>query len=432
MPLYKFQKADVHYWAKELNYRGIFAWDCGLGKGYTGALIVQRAVEKQWHTLIITSRSLIPDWIENCAKLGIVVSEAKKITEETKAIITTYESAVKLSHQYDLIIADECHKVKSSTSKRGKHFQKLAKNAERLLMMTGTLSNKRDPEELLNYLWSLNTEDVQRLLPANITKYRARHSNRVDHPNINFPLYYSRTEGATIINNLIKKYVCRRKLDDELDLPPYIQTVMKLKSTFDADEIIKELSKELDLDVAMNTKNFHINHALMLGSGIDFTTGEVKNDVKLKAIEDIIEKSDQVVVWFTWKAYGEYLNKKIKDSQIVHGDISGTKRQQIVSDFRDRKFRVLLASQGTLAEGFNLQNACVQIFSNIYYDAIKFYQSYSRLYRNGQEKTTTSYVLVGKSSLEEAAWQVLNQKMSMAKANDYLQGVLRKRYLGGR
>ena len=162
----------------------------------------------------------------------------------------------------------------------------------------------------------------------------------------------------------------------------------------------------------------------------DFMTKEVVNDAKLNEIKDILDKSDQVVIWFYWKAYGKYLGEHIDSSMVIDGDVSPAKRQGIVNDFRSGKFKVLIASQGTLAEGFNLQNAHVQIFANVYYDSIKYYQSISRLYRNGQKNKVVTYVLIGKGSIENEAWNVLSQKMDMARANNYLQGVLTQRYGG--
>jgi len=429
MPLYKFQKEDIHFWKKNLNGRGIFAWECGTGKGYLGAMLLKKAEDSGKKTLILTSRSLVEDWKDNARAFGISLNElGGKKQSDSIGIITTYDMAKKLNECFDLIIADECHKIKSSTSKRGRHFQKLAKKSKYVLMMTGTLSNNRDPDEFLNYLWSINTPDIIQSLPPNITRYREEYGKQVKNKHIKFPLWYSSKKGATIINSLMKKYVRVRKLTDEIDMPPYIEKIMRVESEYDVNSQLKALATEMDLNVAMNTKDFHINHALMIGSGIDFITKEIHNNIKLEEIKNIIEKSGQVVVWFYWKAYGKYLGEKIDSSIVIDGDVAPTKRQKIVKEFKEGKFKVLIASQGTLAEGFNIQNANVQIFANIYYDSIKYYQSISRLYRNGQKNRVVTYVLIGKGSLEEAAWKVLSQKMDMQRANSYMSGVLMKRF----
>jgi len=425
---YKFQKQDASRWWCELKGRGIFEWDCGVGKGFVAAKIAAGLINNNnFKVLVLTSATLINDWKRNVAEFGIRMKEFGMKRGDDRCVISTYGKIKNIVSKYDLIIADEAHKIKAPTSRRGAAFRKIAQKTPYLLIMTGTLSNNVDPMEFLNYLWSINTDEIKEVLPKNITQYKQLYCSSFSRPGMTFTNYYSTKEGAVIINSLMKKYTLKRKLTEEIDMPKHVEIVKHLDSSIKMDEFIKQLAETYEIDVENNTYKPHVNHALMLDSGIDFTDKTVKNNVKLEFIQDTIEKADQVVIWYRWTAYGMYLHEKIPGSILINKDVTVPQRNKIVDSFKAGEFKVLIASLGTLAEGYNLQNAHVQIMTNIYYDSILHYQSISRLYRNLQKEIVVTYYLIG-GKMEDAAYKMVQKKTAYKDAANYLYGILMKRF----
>jgi len=429
-----YQSTDInHHWWTVNNGRGILGWSVGTGKTFCGAYISGIILRKFTDSiLIICPPSLIPTWCEmldmNSVEYNIFHGTPKKRTEGN-VTITTYDMMKKMNNQYQFIIADECHKIKSSTSKRGKFFQKIARQAEYLLMMTGTLSNKRDPEENLNYLWSIGVDG----LPRNITQFRDRYSRYVGGGQIKFPM--TMKEGATLIDREMKKVTAFRTLREVLpDLPEMQHIVRKVECEFNYKKMIQELATSMDVEVS-DEGEVHIIKALQMANGISPISNEVEDFRKVEAtVEAITEFGDEkVIVWVWWRAFTDSLMEGLKKKKIsavlVNGGVSN--KQKLIDKFKGDT-QVLVASLGSIAEGLNLQFCHNQIIANQWYDIIKDEQSQGRIERTGQESEMMSIRIVAKNSIEEEVVKVLKNKMSMIKAQDFLNGTLRQRYGGGK
>lgn len=434
MKLYPFQKEDIKKWYYDMDGRGIFDWCIGSGKTYCGAGLVRKMVNDGMQVLIIATKSLIPDWVENVEEQGVVIYnyQNKKKQELQQTSIVSYDNLHKvINEHYDFLIADEIHKCKSFNSKRGQYFRQLARKTRFLLMMSGTLWQHRDSSELINYLWSLDTNRIRNSLPENITRFRAAHCKEVVMES-GYRFHVTLASGTKLINNLITPYVCTRKTEDVLDLPEHMIKKLPIICEYNQKELAKKLSEDLQMSIDLAYEKPHIMHALQMANGIDPDTKELvvrdKIDALIEKLGDIPEDK-QVIVWTYWKTFTEAVGKSLKVKPIT-GDTTDAERQTLIRNFKSGKQRFLIASMGTIAEGFNLQNCSVQIFANIWYDYIKYEQCKGRIYRNGQKSRTFTYLLYSKGTIEEDALHILNQKMNMNEANNYLKSILLKRYGG--
>jgi len=350
--------------------------------------------------------------------------------KEGGVTITTYDLMRKTETEYDFIIADECHKIKGSTTKRGKFFRRISNRARYVLLMSGTLSNKRDPEENLNYLWSIGVDG----LPRNITKYRDEYCRWVGGGSIKFPM--STKAGASLIDSKMKQVTRFRVLREVRDdIPVFNEITRKVESEFDYKAMIQQIADTLHLEVEHSTDNIHITAALQMANGINPESRKLEDWRKVDAtVEAISEFGDEkVIVWVWWRAFADGLMEKLKKAKIsavlVNGGVSN--KQEMIDKFKG-KTQVLVASLGSIAEGSNLQFAHNQVIANQWYDIVKEEQSKGRIERNGQKNDMVSIRIVGKGTLEEAVVKVLKSKRNMIQAQDFLMGTLRQRYGGKR
>jgi SNF2 family DNA or RNA helicase len=152
MALLPFQHDDVKWW-NEIGRRGIFAWSIGTGKTFIGAKIVKRYRDENHRVLVVAPPSLVKAWETECKKIGVTI-EKSWVNKNADICICTYGRLKNIVHyRFDIVIADEAHRIKNHDTKQSAKFRAMAKVTPHLLMMTGTLTNQRDATELLNYLW---------------------------------------------------------------------------------------------------------------------------------------------------------------------------------------------------------------------------------------------------------------------------------------
>ncbi len=434
MKLYPFQKEDIRKWYIDQNGRGVLAWGIGSGKTHCGSGIVKKFVDMNMQVLVVATKSLISDWIYNMSEHGVHVYnyQNKKKQDSSQVSIVSYDNLGKVAiNRYDLIIADEVHKAKTYSSKRGKLFREMARKARYLLMMSGTLWQCRDSVELINYLWCIDTPLIRNSLPDQITRFRQAHCKEiVDNSGRRFHVTLS--SGVKLINSLMEPHVSTRKIEDILDLPEHTIIKQAVQCDYDQKELAAKLQEDLNMAIDMAYDKPHIMHALQMANGIDPESKELKCKDKLTALIDKLEsipEEKQVIIWTYWRSFTKAVGEAL-GVQYIDGDTSDKDRQQIIHSFKQGNSRYLVASMGTIAEGFNLQNCSIQIFANIWYDYIKYEQCKGRIFRNGQKSRTLTYLFFSKGTIEEEAMTVLNQKMGMSEANNYLRSILLKRYGG--
>ena len=432
--LYPFQSEAINnFWWKQNNGRALLGWEVGTGKTFTGIHIINIIREKfnVKKILIVCPVSLIPTWeyglIENGVECSVFVNAKKSV--ETDIVITTYDRLKHIKDDYELLIADEAHRIKNASSKRSRIFRKIANRTRYLLMMTGTISNHRDPSELLNYFWSIGVKG----LPRNITQYRDEHCRYIKPPSAQFGWYVSLKSGQQLIDACVKKYVDFKKLREVRDdIPPFIESVRKVEAGFDYKKAIKKLAESMGEEVNMLADDTHIITALQIANGINPLTKKLEDKKKVNAVVETVEEfgGEKIIIWVWWREFGksllEVLKKKKYKVELVLGGVTSKKRMEALANFKGES-QILIASLGSISEGLNLQYCHNQIVANQWYDVIKDIQSRGRIERTGQKEVMNSVRVVSINSLEEQVLKVVEQKMSMHEANNYLIGTLQGR-----
>ncbi len=139
-----------------------------MGTGKTLVAIAAASILYQFgrvsKVLVVTPLTLLGVWekeIRRFAKVSVNVvvlkgtqekkHEQLKITDSDKLnfVIVNYESAWQLESEplgagFQLVIADEAHKIKECRTKQSKTLHKLGDNAEYKLLLTGTLVTNKE------------------------------------------------------------------------------------------------------------------------------------------------------------------------------------------------------------------------------------------------------------------------------------------------
>lgn len=160
--LYPFQKEGIKM-ALSKKGRVILADDMGLGKSIQ-AIAISLYYRLEWPLLVITPASMTATWHEQLKRWLVasidpqdisVVYDGKGSLDGTVNVIS-YDLAVKFSDiikakKFKVIIADESHAFRNSSTKRAKFIVPVLKKASRVILLSGTPALSR-PIELLTQI----------------------------------------------------------------------------------------------------------------------------------------------------------------------------------------------------------------------------------------------------------------------------------------
>ena len=402
-----YQKYGIS-WLKKENSR-LLADDMGLGKtlqsiAAAAELIVEGKINR---ALIICPNSLVFNWSSEIIKwlpsfCVTQVSDTKsgnsrditweKIYKNTHFIVTSYDQVrstpkVLKKESIDLIILDEAHKLRKSSSKINKSIMSM--NPKRVWALTGT------PIEN-------NIDDLKNLLSIIDRKV-----NKLSFKN------YS----DSFISYETKKYILRRMKSDVLnEMKEFYEKTYYLDLTYDQqteyEGILKKFYKS-----NMEDKLKYFGELKQL---CDIDTKTLQSS-KIDFAEDIIEKvwknQEKCVVFSFWLPPLDELAKRLKTSygsnffQEFNGSIEKDKREEILTKFKtDPQCRVILCSGKIAGEGLNLTEANHVIFLNSWWNPSNNIQARDRVIRIGQTKEAYVYYLRSANTIEARVDEILDRK----------------------
>lgn len=148
---FPYQISGVEFLKK--HKKALLADEPGSGKTIMTAGLINECMEI-WNVLILCPASLRLNWEKELNKW--------LIDPLGNLDIVSYDSAWRSKHfsrlmeqKYDIVVMDEAHYIKHDTSKRSMAAQALSKNAERIVMLTGT-PVENTPSDVFPILHTLN------------------------------------------------------------------------------------------------------------------------------------------------------------------------------------------------------------------------------------------------------------------------------------
>jgi len=421
-----------------MHGQAILADEVGLGKTVEAGLILKeyllRGLVKK--VLILTPANLIWQWYQELyEKFGIAagIQRTRWDWEYANVLIASIDTAKREPHAYiiagivyDLLIVDEAHKLKNSSTASYRLVNSIQKKY--CLMLTAT-PVQNDLKELYNLIGLIkpgqlgsyqtfkkrfmaakrtpkNPAELRRILDQVMIRNRReegeiRFTKRIVHPLI-VTLGPKEQEIYKRVTEFIKARGRRTGLGNML---PLITLQREVCSTFLATALTLEkmlvgLSQDELAEAAALLKDL----------------AEVKQNSKCDALERLVAQfRDKAIIFTEYKASQEYIRYRLEKAGYrtlaFDGSLSRGQKQYVRHLFqKDAQFLVSTESGG---EGLNFQFCNLVVNFDLPWNPMRLEQRIGRVHRLGQTRDVHIYNLITKGTVEEHIMYLLHQKINM-------------------
>lgn len=418
----KFQ-LDAFNKAMRLGSMCIFG-DTGFGKTRVATAIMMElfAMGKIKTVLICGPKSALEVWPQELSLFTCPIRVTYLNYERAPSLVDT-----KLP-SYDLIIADESHRLKNRNSVQSKTLWRLGRKAKYRLALSGTPQGNSVEDYFAQFRF-VDSEVFGENFKKFATAFMLPHGWMNKKWKIN-------PDKEALFNNIVHEYSYRITKEEALTLPPITIHRVPFELRGDAKEAYEKMVEEHLLEI--NDTEIDATLAITLVGKLQqicsgFIYGEELNIFEsLDKITTLLKilPPEKVVIFCKYEAEIQLLRAVLKNRSILiyTGE---TKNKEIWKEFQNTdKYDVFLANLKTGGTGLNLQSACKLIFFSTGYSYLDFYQARDRVYRRGQTKPVDIYCLYAKGTVEESIYKVLDEKGKSAKQvlDDYRLKLLLPQY----
>ena len=401
--LREYQKAGIA-WLIEKDV-AILADDMGLGKTVQTIKAMEHLFDNKIieNCIIVAPLSLQKNWENEITKWSPSLrferlrssdtsnTAIMKILGSSKVIITNYENLRNSSDffknfNFDLMIADEVHKIRRTSSLISKSIFDFKK--KRFWGLTGT-PIENNVEDILNLLGHLTEKKVN---PENKKKS---------------PLYLLET---------VKPYILRRLKSQVLDELPAV-TEMDFAVELCATQVSDYKSIWEERHSIAKKEGSHFSVLSKLRKICDGGRDPSEN-AKILATADLVKKiksNNEKVIIFSYYLDPLYALEAKLNMENINSvrffDVDIDAREDAIEDFKkDPNMTAFIASSRIASEGLTLTEANNVIFLNRWWNPSSNSQARDRVVRIGQKKPVTIFNLFCVDTIEERVTQILNDK----------------------
>lgn len=437
MEFYDFQELDLGYLSDVLQEHGgaYLAWDRGLGKTL-GALAVADELDCKRVLVVAPNTAKATVWEPHVRQFlphhkCLVMPNSKpkrekllawlKLEKDPICMIVHYEALNIIANmrsggrgwdaygEWDLVIADEAHRIKNPKAKMSRGLKKVP--AKYKLALSGSIIQNH-ADELFSVLQWLFPERYK----SKWRDWNDRFLDFVDSGYASVPVGV-KIERIKEMRAELGVFTTYRRKDDELDLPKRTDQNMYVKLSKGQRKVYDDMVAfcMAELPEGSLTKWIKSPDGIaMLGklrqiaTGLDLVDKTLKDSTKLDLAIDLIQDTpdDQTVLFSWYKASGRAAFERLNDagipSLIVDGDVPQEVRAERIKFFQEGKCKVLIGTISTMGESVNLQNANNAIFLDRSWNPAQNVQAEDRIYRLGQEKPVTITHIIAEDTVDES------------------------------
>ena len=442
MEPYPYQREGIAYALQ--SKRCIFGDEPGLGK--TMQAIGTVFIAKAWPALVICPSSLKENWRREFKKFAgveaIILDDANKGTWQrywemkksngdamASVFITNYESlkkffvqsisdssrftirSIKFDPRIDLfrsVIVDESHKCKSAKTKQSKFVQGICRGKEYILMLTGTpvVNNNTDLIQQLNIMERL--EDF-----GGYSKFAARYCEG-----------YNQSSHSKELNALLKRYCFfrRQKKDVLTQLPDKTRTYLVVDITnrkeyqdaeADLVKYLREYKQATDDEIMKSLRG----EVMVRMSILKQIAARGKIEAAREIVEDITEGGQKIIVFGFLKDVIAGLKETFPKAVTVTGEDNDKAKQMAVDKFQgDEGTKVILLNYRSGGTGLTLTASSDVLFVEFPWTYADCCQAEDRAHRNGQKNAVTCRYLLGRGTIDEYMYKIVQNKKEVANA----------------
>lgn len=380
------------------------------GKGKTYPVIdaiqqLEKLEERPIRVLILSTKDAIENmWLSEIDTQDILPDYTVFMTFDSAIIEDTRASLLAIS--WDVIVVDECHKIKSHNSKISKLVYLLTEKCEYVWGLTGTPRGNNDVD-IYCQLHNLNVSEWGSVTYTRFINTMCTVDTKFFYGRqIIQPTGIKQEYKAGWEKNLAE-FTQRIDYDDNDNMPKLDVEVIRLpfeksKEYKDAEQGILQIG---DFETTM-IKLTAISKMHQAANGYVYWTDDqeirhthiFKNNDKVNII---VITSPTVIVYQYQQDFND-LCKRFENEWTDDIDI-----------FKLGKKQILLLQTGR-CESFNLQMCNHIIFYTMDYSYIKYNQMIHRVWRMGQTNNVKITILLYKNSVEEQIWQAVQNKQKAA------------------
>jgi SNF2 family DNA or RNA helicase len=339
---------------------------------------------------------------------------------------------------YDMVIVDESSKVKDYGSVRfaGKPNRKVrnedgsitktpghpglkwaSERTPRWVNLTGTPA----PNGVMD-LWSqVYLLDGGARLGSTITSYRERWFSK----GYDGFTWTPKPGAADEIAERIKDICLTIKAKDYLDLPPMVETFVRVPLPDSIKEIYRKLAKDFFIrleggEVSAANAAVLSGKLLQAGNGFLYTeTGyEVLHDAKIDALEELVEEMDGKPLLVVYHFQADLARLQARFPQAVPFGDDPT----IVGRFNRGEIPILLTHPKSAGHGLNLQEACNHaVFYSVDWDLESHQQVIERIgptrqFQAGKDNPVFIHYLLAEGTLDQVVFDRITSKATVQDA----------------
>lgn len=450
--LYNFQKIAV---GKVLDEEiDLLNDEMGLGKTYVALAagrILSSKQKKDFRILVVCPNSAKYNWVnESTDKFGfeaIVVdgNRAERATQiEKRGEITIvnfeairakpiheggnpyariigceYANPELFDYEYDFVVVDEHHRVKTPGAQVTRGFFQL--QGKRWLMMSGTPILNR-PEEIWSVLHKLYPEDFDHFDTF-------RNTIGIE---VNGRIVGYRPEPMAELRDFLQKISLRRRKDQVLkDLPKVVHVKRPVVLTREARKLYNEIRDELKLRMDDGTiKNIQgalpqitrLKQACYSPELYGGSRDSAKLDELQEIVKELIASGEKAIIFSQWSKATRILQRELADHNpaYVTGEINLRRRQEEIKRFNtDDDCKLYIGTIDANREAINLGIATYVIFTDTSWTPAGMDQAVGRSAAGGlrglEALATTVHVieLQAEDTIEQRIEGLLNYKRAL-------------------
>lgn len=316
-------------------------------------------------------------------------------------------------NDFDMIVLDEAHVCKNSTSHQGENLLKLNKATYRI-PATGTLLLNQPLDTFVPLKWV----DADRSTKTNFENYYCVKGGQFGNELIGY-------RNLDTLKTQLELYSLRRH-KDLLDLPP--KTV--IEESVDMNDAHRKFYEDITEGIIDEVDKVHLNPDIVLGMVLRLrqatacpsilTSSSIissKVERACELCEQLVQDGNKVVIFSTFKQTVEVLQNNLRHLNPVIG--TGDLPDNIISDNvdmfqNDDEHMVFIGTWQKCGTGITLNRANYMIFIDTPWTDGAFQQASDRIHRIGSKNPVFIYVLVCTDSVDEKVLEIVNDKAALS------------------
>ena len=357
-------------------------------------LSTANAIKNMWQAEIVP-QNILP-------KNTVLMSLNSAIIDNTKVQL--------MKVKWDIIVVDECHKIKSHNSKSSKLVYQLSKKTEFVWGLSGTPRGNNDVDIFCQF-HNMCISDWGSISYTQFVEGCCDIDQKFFRGNcVKIPVGINRRYRAGWERN-IAMYTQRVEYDEADNMPELKVNLVELPYVYS-----KEYKDALDGVIQLSdyentmTKLVAIQKLHQIANGFLYYNDDdgnkkvhlIANNTKLEWLQENVRKNNVIVYRFDWDR--QEITKALKDKFTI---------TEIVDEFKSGLADILLL-QCSKCESFNLQMCNRIIFYTLDYSYINYNQMLHRVWRMGQKEQVEIVILTFQNTVETDIWSAVKNKETMA------------------